>query len=536
MKNGFARAENRERFYALLATGKTDSQGELLMESITDIGSFAIPRETLIKTQNAGAVAETLLPAETPAPAPAQVPTETQSALAEILAETLLSYGYKVTKENKAMLRLMLENGIPITKENIGRMNQALKLSGSSAKAMFLLHNNMRMTQANAAQLEGFVSGQTKITNQISNLLATVEQLNDPALAAQLKQILAGNTSGSAEIAGQTEAAQSVVNVEAAVSQQTQQTAASLPPQSTAETAAFTQPTANQTAQPQTTQDASPTQQNTQQLLQTHQPQAQTTQNGQATQPLQPAAAPPSAQAPAQQTQALQQAQAAQQGLSSSPSQPQTSSQISAQAPQTPQISSALPPNLLFHPEDSTPETINNYLNNLRETLTQVQQVLAGRETPDAARVMQESRALEAHIDFTSQIRNQLFIQLPMFHNNQQTLLNLHIYKDAKKSYGGGEGSSIALIALDTVSMGRFETYVQKNSRAVHCQFRLESDAIVETVRNNIHKLDLLLRDSGYSMESFSFLPQGESYTLLNNPTENPAPKGDETPRFDERI
>ena len=66
--------------------------------------------------------------------------------------------------------------------------------------------------------------------------------------------------------------------------------------------------------------------------------------------------------------------------------------------------------------------------------------------------------------------------------------------------------------------MGHFETYVQKTSRSVSCQFRLESSETAQLVRDNIHKLDVLLKNLDYSLDSFSFIPQDKPYTLLDSP------------------
>ncbi|MCL2387451.1 MAG: hypothetical protein FWC89_07890 [Defluviitaleaceae bacterium] len=558
------------------------------MEGISNVNYTSIPArdsavlDASVKTAEGTAQANAASP-QPAVTAEAAIPQKPATS-AEILAETLLSHGYKVTEENKNMLRLMLDNGIPLTKENIARMNQALKLAQSSDKALFMLQNNMRMTQANAAQLEGLVSGQTKITDQIKNLMSAVEQLADKELAAQLKQILSGT--GKATAQAETNQNNAPAEGLAEGAKQTAQTPAQMPqtsqaPQASqaatpasAETVAPQQatpaPTAGNAAtmamgtqsasqQQQTAQQAESaalaTQQNAQGTQQSNTQQATPTQVPQSTEARQTAqssaqpataqggqtASPPSATTEATtQAQQTQQAQVLSQAAQQRVSQPTTQSQALPQASaQTAQPSPAIPQNLLFQLEDSTPQTLDRYLNNLRETLTQVQQALAGRESADTTRVLQEARALESHIDFTAQIRNQLFVQIPLFHNGQQTLTNLHVYKDGKKSSGGGTSASSALIALDTAAMGHFETYVQKTSNAVHCQFRLESDEIAKSVRNNIHKLESLLRENGYSLDSFSFLPPGEPYTLLDTPKSienSPQKNTNELPHFDIHI
>ncbi|MCL1862679.1 MAG: hypothetical protein FWF78_03835, partial [Defluviitaleaceae bacterium] len=287
------------------------------------------------------------------------IPTNIPTMPTAVMSETLLTLGFKNTEENQTMLKLMFENGIPLIKDNILKFNQAMKLTQSSNKALFMLQNDIKLTQANAQQLERLISGQAKITDQLHNLLSSVGQLDDKTLSSQLKQILTGDAS---------------------------------------------------------------------QQIQT----------------------PP------------------------------------------------LPANLQFPLANSTPRSIENYLQSLREALVQIQQHIqqASTPSPSTARVLQEANTLESHIDFTSQIRNQIYVQLPIVYNGEQTLTNLHIYKDAKKSASGGKKkeSSSALIALETANLGHFETYVQKTATAVTCQFRLDNDEITAAVRNNIHKLEALLR------------------------------------------
>ncbi|MCL1842590.1 MAG: flagellar hook-length control protein FliK [Defluviitaleaceae bacterium] len=479
-----------------------------------------------------------------------------QTTSVEILADTLLSYGYKVTEANKEMLKLMLENGIPLTKENIQRVNQALKLSQSPDKALFLLQNKQRLTQANAAQLENLVSGQAKITNQLSNLLAAVEQLEDPALASQLKQILAGNgkstaqkTPGATHSAAEPTAQAPVAQPARATPQQgsSPQSVLAQSPLSGDSTAQANTPALPQGAaknlpqSPVTTPSSQATTSQTahnepQTILQT------ASQAGSQTAP-QPAAKVPGMQS------AEQTPTAPQKGGVTAPipgqrniATPQSSAALPPAPPQTAPapVNIPLPQNLLFNLEESTARDITRYLTHLRETLNEVRQALAGRETPDAARVLTEARSTEAQIDFTSQIRNQTYVQIPMFHNGQQTQVNLHVYKDAKKPGGASGDSASALIALETASMGHFETYVQKTSNAIHCQFRPETPEVMQLVRNNIHKLNELLRESGYSLESFSFLPPGEPYTVLDSPKTfdaAPAPSvPEELPRFDKQV
>ncbi|MCL1884215.1 MAG: hypothetical protein FWF81_10775 [Defluviitaleaceae bacterium] len=450
------------------------------------------------------------------------------AVLIEILSQTLLGYGYKATEENKAMLKLMLDNGIPLTKENVARFNQAVKLTQSPTKALFMLQNNIKMTEKNAAQLEGFVNGQTKITTQLNNIFTTVEQIDDNALKAQIKQILSGSNNETAT----TVKPEQVQSQQQPQVQSQPQVQAQPQPQVQVQVQTQAQPQAQVQPQPQSQVQPQPQPQPQPQVqpqAQTQTPQMQPQAQPQTT----PQTQPPLPQAETPTPQPTAPAPEIQPRVATAQPAAPVAQTAAPQAPPPP--ASPLPQNLLFNLAGSTPESIDRYISNLREILTQVQQALSERESPGTARVMQEVRTLEAQIDFTSQVRNQIFVQLPMFHDGQQTLTNLHVYRDSKKSSGSDKTTS-ALIALETASMGHFETYVRKTSNLVQCQFRLESDKITKTVRENIHKLSELLRESGYSLEHFSFLPPGEPYTILDNP-ENPPPQvSDEMAHFDKRV
>ena len=488
-------------------------------------------------------------------------PQETAATQLERITDLLRSYNMKATEENIAMLKNMVENGIPLTKENIQKMNQAMKLTQNAEKALFLMQNNMRLTQANVAQLDGLVSGQFRITNQINHLLAAIDGLADKALVAQLRQILnhvgqgqTGAQSSGVQTAGAeyspqrgemlTQQAQVTVPSQSQPAQATPGSSAPMPEtvkqqntvnQTTAGTAQTMQTGVPQHTSIQTTPETG-IHTNTQSVLNEvsnstpgqSTPLQQGQMNQTPTQQTSNATQPQTNQAQMHQmpnaVQTQQQPLSAEQSLlHQQQSQPTATSESSTQAtpqptPPTTSQSPTLPQNLTFNPFESTPQDIDHFINNLRTALTQIQQQLG--DTPDAARVMQEVRILESHIEFTAQIRDQIFIQLPLSFDGHQTLTSLHVYKDGKKSAsGGGSGeTSSASIALETAGMGHFETYVQKNARSVHCQFRLENAEIVKTVRDNIHKLDALLKDSNYALDSFTFLPPDEPYTLLDDP------------------
>jgi hypothetical protein len=106
---------------------------------------------------------------------------------------------------------------------------------------------------------------------------------------------------------------------------------------------------------------------------------------------------------------------------------------------------------------------------------------------------------------------------------------SLYIKKDKKNANKNKKGYGSALIALDTMCLGHFETYVIKEGNDIRCQFKLESKEIENLVRENIHKLEAQLGEYKYVLESFSFIPGGKSFTLLDTMEDDRPPITSET-------
>ena len=180
-----------------------------------------------------------------------------------------------------------------------------------------------------------------------------------------------------------------------------------------------------------------------------------------------------------------------------------------------------LPPNLSFTLQNSTPANVEDFINNLRLLLAQaqaqIQQHLASNPgNSGTARVMSDLSALSEHIDFATQIKNQIFVQIPIAVGDQVFNTAMYVNKDGKNAKGDKKNAGSALVALDTAFLGHFETYVQKEGQAVHCQFRLETEDIENLVRANIHKLDSQLKEYRYALESFTFIVGDRPFTLLD--------------------
>ena len=168
--------------------------------------------------------------------------------------------------------------------------------------------------------------------------------------------------------------------------------------------------------------------------------------------------------------------------------------------------------------ENSTIQNMEDFVNNLRDVLAQA--TLAAEQSqndPATSRVLRDIRALTEQMDFTHQIKNQIYVQVPLTINDQTFNTALFVNKDGKGGQKNKKDSGSALVALDTAFLGHFETYVQKEKQAVHCQFKLENEDIEQLVRANIHKLDEQLKEYRYSLESFTFIINDQPFTVLDS-------------------
>ena len=493
-------------------------------------------------TQAAGRQAAANHPALAPLP---------QTAL---FTETLQMYGYKPTPENMQMLTHMLDAGIPLTKENIANMYQAFKATQNMEKALFLLQNNIQANPKNAALLNILAEGQAKITNQLASLFEGINQLQDPALKEALTKLLnnlskPGSLPSGENVPKAQEAftkinpqamPKTTIGVASANAAVTQKSSGGQPlpalnvhiPTVPKQAVPAAVPFAAQTqAAPGTeaamraysTFEALPAQAKAPASESSQPPQVKATVPESLPPALakavalelspqaKPAVTEPAAQPPAE----VLQAQVA--GKAMLPA--ATAASPAAETPASPNLyASSLPSYWSLPLQGSTTADIENFINNLRAVLEQAQAQLAGanQNNPGIARVLKDIQTLTEYIDFTSQLKNQAFVQIPLNINDQIFNTAMYVNKDGKAGQKNKKNTGSALVALDTAFLGHFETYVQKDGAAVHCQFRLENEEIENLVRANIHLLDNQLKEHKYILESFTFLVGDRPFTLLD--------------------
>ena len=572
------------------------------MEILTDINQNAtvITGEAATHTQ-AGETAKSVSSGE-PLPINSNVENTTGSVPLpppSVLTEVLLSYGLKATAQNVEILNLLLDNEITLSKENFIRMNQALRLTDSTEKALFLFLNGIKLTQANASQLDGLLDGRIRINELINNIMEALQDINDPAVKGQLMRIFSGlaNMENLPLTEGQPHIGQLQQQVQTGQAQTMPQQEGPLvlnqqlnmPSPVSGGVLQQGLPVDSQALAADNTQQAP----NNQILANTEAGQqtgaaanAVTTGLGQPAQAVNDAGAPipgttntENMVASTTQNTLQNPTESPTQGLDTRPANDSTNvgTPIITNENATSIAGNTAPPvlaeetmagaagaqniasNSMASPNAAkqasgqmrlrlpisvikdSPEEIDKFLNNLRDAVREAARVLgeAGRDTPEAARLTRYIQALSEHIDFVSQMKHQVYVQLPLADGTGEDIMALHVYKDGKGENHKKTTARSALIAIETANLGYFETYVTKNAASVICQFRLNNKIIEQLVGANIHKLEALFKEKNLSLDSISFLPPGKQFTLLDNPDTiegTETHREDKTFGFDRRV
>jgi len=170
---------------------------------------------------------------------------------------------------------------------------------------------------------------------------------------------------------------------------------------------------------------------------------------------------------------------------------------------------------LFLKPEDTEIELQKQILN-ISEKIKNAQKILQENAT-DSKKVLNNFENMSNTSNFISSLKNTYYFSFPMSINNNDTSLELYIFNDKKNSNKNNNSKiTSALLSLNLLSLGHFETYIQNNNSYINCQFRVENDNIKKIVTENIQTLNKLLKDYNYTLESYSFKLIDEPFTLLS--------------------
>ena len=85
------------------------------------------------------------------------------------------------TEENIELVKTLIQNSLPINKENVQNMIKATKIFKNNPieKALFLIENNIKPTLDMCKQVESYISKDISIDKQIENLFININKLDN---------------------------------------------------------------------------------------------------------------------------------------------------------------------------------------------------------------------------------------------------------------------------------------------------------------------------------------------------------------------
>ncbi len=159
------------------------------------------------------------------------------------------------------------------------------------------------------------------------------------------------------------------------------------------------------------------------------------------------------------------------------------------------------------HSVDKLYEKLNSQMNRLNELLTQT-----GRAATPLGKAVSN---VTGNIDFMNQL-NQMFtyVQLPLKMQSQNANGDLFVYTN-KKSLAKKDGSVSALLHLDMEHLGSLDVYVALSNQKVSTKFYLADDSALDLIMQNINILNERLESRGYSM-SAEFVNRDEKTNVMD--------------------
>lgn len=185
-----------------------------------------------------------------------------------------------------------------------------------------------------------------------------------------------------------------------------------------------------------------------------------------------------------------------------------------------------------FKFNDKNNNELDKFIEETIEKINKTVEVLKSSDNPVSVEVKDSLVNVKEKLEFFQNMKENVFVQLPISLNEKSKNGEIIVFKDKRKK-SSKNGSASALISIDTVNMGKFETYIQKNSNNVNMQFRINSKEIEILIKQNINRLNDLLQSSGYSLAGYSFKDIEESFSILDN---EPSVVNEELERSANRI
>lgn len=171
-----------------------------------------------------------------------------------------------------------------------------------------------------------------------------------------------------------------------------------------------------------------------------------------------------------------------------------------------------------FDFEKGDVKELNEFFNEINEIGNNIKKHIS--ETPQfsSSKVLDCVKDMEKNLNFMNDVKDGVFMQIPVCINQFSTTAELFVFADKKSSKNKSKGSSgSALLSLNLANLGKLEAYINKVSNDIFCQFRLEDEQIKDFVRENIAMLDSYLKEKNLNLKDVVIKDLEESFNILTN-------------------
>lgn len=170
-----------------------------------------------------------------------------------------------------------------------------------------------------------------------------------------------------------------------------------------------------------------------------------------------------------------------------------------------------------FEFKDSSNEELNKFFEDLSIISKNLKDNINNFSENNSDTIINNLDNLNKNIDFMSNLKNNMFLQIPININNFSTTAELIIFSNKKnKNNNSKNNSGSALISLNLLYLGKLEVFINKINNDISCQFRLEKDVTKNLVKENIDLLNDYLKDKNFNLKDVTFKDLDESFSLIN--------------------
>ncbi|MBE6011696.1 MAG: flagellar hook-length control protein FliK [Lachnospiraceae bacterium] len=171
------------------------------------------------------------------------------------------------------------------------------------------------------------------------------------------------------------------------------------------------------------------------------------------------------------------------------------------------------------------PEEINELLNDLRTKASKAEEIIekSGGQRDEAGRIINN---FKENIEFLNEIKTCVYVPIPIHTSKGPMEGELYVFGEKSAKKKGGAIS--ALIALNTLNIGRIEAYIQKSEKRLNIQFRMNNMEAMTLLRKNTGILGNLLKEKGYEITALDVMEMEKAFNLISD---EPGEKFGEAPQ-----